>query len=53
MRKPKYGSEVLEFKSQLLTSDIINLIHTLKLPIVEEGMEVPKAPRDIPYGKRQ
>ncbi|WP_298653875.1 hypothetical protein [uncultured Proteiniphilum sp.] len=28
--------EVLEFKSQLLTSDIINLMHTLKLPVVEE-----------------
>ena len=28
--------EVLEFKSQLLTSDIINLMHTLKLPILEE-----------------
>lgn len=28
--------EVLEFKSQLLTSEIINLMHTLKLPVVEE-----------------
>ncbi|MDR2815276.1 MAG: hypothetical protein LBB62_01025 [Proteiniphilum sp.] len=28
--------EVLEFKSQLLTSDVINLMHTLKLPIPKE-----------------
>lgn len=33
--------EVLEFKSQLLTSDIINLMHTLKLPIVEEENKSP------------
>lgn len=33
--------KVLEFKSQLLTSDIINLMHTLKLPVVEEEYKNP------------
>jgi hypothetical protein len=30
--------EVLEFKSQLLTIDIINLMHTLGLPVLEESV---------------
>lgn len=40
--------KVLEFKSQLLTSEIINLMHTLKLPIVEEDSES-RDEKALPY----